>query len=62
MIIYTFSTNFLLQPSQKSASKYVFYEKYEDFSFFNPQMPKNMIFNEKRPFKFNLGFNNRKTC
>ena len=44
MIIYTFSTNFLLQPSQKSASNYVFYEKYEDFSFFDPQMPKNYNF------------------
>ena len=36
MIIYTFSTHFLLQSSQKSASKYIFCKKYDDFSFFDP--------------------------
>ena len=48
MIIYTFSTHFLLQPSQKSASKYVFYEKYEDFSFFDPPNAKKLWFLAKK--------------
>ena len=42
MIIYTFSTHFMLQPSQKSASKYIFWEKYEDFSFFDPSNAKKL--------------------
>ena len=58
MIIYTFSTHFLLQSSQKSASKYIFCEKYEDFSFFDPLNAKTLGFSaKKRPFEFNTDFN-----
>ena len=52
MIIYTFSAHFLLQSSQKSASKYIFCEKYKDFSFFDPFYAKNLDFQRKKPFKF----------
>ena len=48
MIIYTFSTHVLLQSSQKSASKYIFCEKYEDFSFFDPLNAKNLWFSAKK--------------
>ena len=52
MIIYTFSTHVLLQSSQKSASKYIFCEKYEDFSFFDPLNAKKiMIFSKKKAFR-----------
>ena len=60
MTIYTFSAHFLLKLSQKSASKYIFCQKYEDFSFFDPQMPKIYDFRrKKRPFEFNTDFNNQ---
>ena len=47
MIIYTFSNHFLLEPSQKSASK--------NMKIFHncPLKSKNMIFSTKRPLKFN---------
>ena len=48
MIIYTFSTHFLLQLSQKSVSKYIFCQKYEDFSFFDPSDAKNLRFSAKK--------------
>ena len=52
MIIYTVSTHFLLQPSQKSASKYIFYEKYEDFSFFDPpKCQETITFSNKKAFQ-----------
>ena len=51
MIISTFSTHFLPQPSQESASKYIFYEKYNDFSFFDPKMPKYYDFWRKKAFQ-----------
>ena len=60
MIIHIFSTHFLLQSSQKSASKYIFCEKYEDFSFFDPLNSKNYYFQQKkRPFEFITDFNNQ---
>ena len=56
MIIYTFSAHFLLQPSQKSASKYIFCEICKDFSFFHPLNAIKLRFSsKKRPLKFNSG-------
>ena len=52
------SIHFLLQPTQKSASKYIFCKIYEDFSVLDLSNAKNTIFTEKRPFKYNLDFNN----
>ena len=49
IIIWAFSTYFLLHPSQKSSSKYVLDLSYQKIT----------IFSEKRPFKFNSGFNNQ---
>ena len=48
MIIYTYSTHVLLQSSQKSASKYIFCQKYEDFSFFDPLDANNLQFSAKK--------------
>ena len=48
MIIYTFSTHFLLQPSQNQLPNTFFCEKYQDFSFFDPSNAKNHDFQRKK--------------
>ena len=48
MIIYTFYTHFLLQPRQKSASKYILNEKYEDSHFVDTPNAKKLWFSAKK--------------
>ena len=48
MFIWPFFTKFLLQPSQKLASKYTFYENHEFFHFLTAPNDKHLWFSAKK--------------